>query len=332
MKKFIILVAALLFAFPVRADALSGANFLKINPSPLSVSMGDLSSPIFLPNSVFLNPAGTARTQGYTLWASHADWVVDMGMEMLSFAVPLKKAGCAGIGLRIFDYGVLDIREADSDRVSDIITPRDVQVLLNYSRRIGPVYAGVNAGYTMLELYSQKVNNLTFDFGAIYKIDSPDLAVGASVRNLGLNYKYQTGKSAGSPLTASCGAVMGFYNGDIRGGAELGYDIDGRIKAGIGLELKLKDKVFPRVGYKLGPGNALENITAGAGFSLDFPWPIKIEYAYETLSGIGAVHRVGLETVFYAKKAKTGDRQKTRKPKAADDGEDENENEDGNEE
>ena len=327
MKRFFYyaLSAVLCLLSAGRADALSTANFLKINPSPLSISMGSVASPFFLPNAAFLNPAGTAKTSGYTLWASHAEWVYDMAMELMTFSVPLKSAGCAGMGFRVFNYGVIDIREADSDKVSDIITPKDVQVLVNYSRKIGPLYAGVNAGYTVLELYNQTLNNLTFDAGALYRIDSPDITIGAALKNLGLNHNFQSGRSSRQPAAVTCGAMVGFMNGDARGGAEVGYDFDGRLKGGLGLEAKIKNRLFPRVGYKIGPGAALDNLTFGAGFSLDFPWPLKIEYAYETLGGIGSVHRFGVETVFYAKAAKKETKKKTRSVEKGEDDEEEEE-------
>lgn len=318
--KYISLLAGLLLCFGiidvVKAQpikyAQSGMPFLKIDVGGRAAMGGTHVGQPGDAMSMFYNPAGLARVNGFEVMSSVTNWIADINHYAVGAAYNLSGVGTFGVGIIWMDYGTFtrtvpvsfEVDQAGY-QVAGQFEVAEYAVGLSYARQITDrFYFGsqikfakqdlgdldvLNPVSGVVENRANRVDNIVLDFGTLFYPGFKDFRFGLSLRNFSNQADYFDQRFE-LPITFNFGAAMDvlalFRSGNGEGSnSRLTLALDWvhpreyseRLHTGI--EYALAETIFLRGGYKfnydeegLTAGVALKKGLENVGLMLDYSY------------------------------------------------------------
>jgi len=290
LSTLILLMAGLMnISFAFEKVGTTSFQFLKVMNDAQSTALGEsYSSVVNNSNAMFWNPAALTSISGTTDFSvSHTDWFMDVKHFAVSGAIKTKNLGTFGFSAILVEMGTIE--ETTVEQLGfqgDIYNPGltgetltlGAQVFgLGYAKRLTDKFSfGLVSKFATEDLYYEKMSNVNFDLGLLYKTGYRSIKIAAVVRHFGSEIKYLD-KSYPLPQTFNIG-----FSADLIGPGEsivkqsddhkllFTFDLihprDYDQQYGIGVEYALKDVLFLRSGYKINYDE--EGLCLGIGFKL----------------------------------------------------------------
>jgi outer membrane protein OmpA-like peptidoglycan-associated protein len=251
-------------------------------------------------STIYWNPAGLGRMNGYKFALSHQEWFEGIRDEMGHVALPL---GPGALGLALVYSGEPGVRYWDADQLRfEEFDAWSAMLAAGYGWRLSRRFA-MGASAT-----------------GLYQDLSPNTGYGATIGNtgyggaLGLGITGKLARVLSIGLAARHAGVMTYGDGYER--LPLEFALGGALSAGmldltmdavapaldatpnvrVGAELTPVKPLSLRVGYRTGPVSLdslgyLSGLTAGLGVTVG---NFGVDYAFVPYGELGLTHRVGL--------------------------------------
>ena len=309
MRKSILTL--LVAAFPALASAsgpgTTAAPFLKVAMSPRAVALGGAYSAMADDSgSVFVNPAGLARSDKQEAALDFSTYLQDAKMGNLSYTGDLKDDRF-GLGVTFMTVGGIEKRgltdTAGSVPELGTFDASDMAVTLSYAKKdFSPeMLPNMDGGFS-LKFIRSAIDDKTaaafaLDAGAIYRATGKmDLSL--AVQNLGTKMKFV---DESDPLPVSIRAGGAYRVSDrLRAAVEINeYLNDEKFYPSLGAEYWFRDALALRCGYKFGYDTA--NLGSAVGLSLGFGIKVQglgVDYAFLPFGDLGNIHRFGVWVQF----------------------------------
>jgi len=270
----------------------SSMGFLLIDPSPNSVALayGGI-------NEVHNNPACMSFKQDKEISFSHIEWFTDVRIEHIG---GIFRTNRFGIGLDITYLHTADIEGYDTSGDSTApFSAYDVAGALSFSYFISSISMGVSLKLIQEKLADVTANGVAADIGIMIKDIFPGCNCGVSVLNLGTGITYELEKED-FPLAVKVliDYAIPVYACNIY--LNTGWEIDGIIISGIGVEGEYFDMFQLRLGYSYSISKEEELAQEGfsAGFGIRFREKYSFDYAVIPFSEFNMLHWAGLSIEF----------------------------------
>lgn len=279
----------------------AGANFLKIAPSARAASLGGAYCALADdPEAPYFNPAGLVQIKERVFGLSYTKWVQDVKSGFIGLAFPSfwKIDGVLGLNLLYMGIGGIQGYEADQNNdpvKTDNFSCEGMVAGISYGEPIRILDKECLLGGNLKLIYERLDNESgsspALDLGLLFKA-TPDLTLGASLKNLGPK-KLRVGEKASSlPTTMTTGLAYNARNTTFV--LDLNVPNDGEVSLSIGAEYWHKERFALRIGYKSEEEELdSSNLTFGLGYRAKRFGKIgHLDYAYSSLGDLGDIHRV----------------------------------------
>jgi len=297
-----VLAALLLLAAAPELRAEPGrtaATTLQMTMSARALGMGEAFCAVMGGlDSLNYNPAGITVIPRPELSTSYASGIAGDGYGALGYAHPLSAATLAG---ELLYYSAGDVNLSYSDGTQRKVTAqRDMLGMVSVGVPLGwGLSAGGTGKFFRLELAEEaRTTGYAADLGALWQTPLKGLDVGASVRNMGPDVKFEQDGDP-LPLALRLGAAYSFDLARRGFFKEGGYGISRLLVAADGVKVRDEDGWKPTAGLEIGMG--LGEQTFGA---LRFGYMFSLDTGYLTF-GVGL--RQGRWVFDYALAAMRGD-------------------------
>ncbi|MBX7240904.1 MAG: PorV/PorQ family protein [Bacteroidia bacterium] len=300
---------------------ISAYTFLKMDISPRSSGMGGASlCQSGDAYSIFVNPASLSEVEGTSLGLSHTFWTAGINQTWFSASKPTK-IGHFGVSMNYLTSGAMPVRtEFEPDGTGQYFYSYYSSVGATYSKQLTDFFRyGVSLHWVHEQLAQTSANTATIDLGFLYRTDFKDLSFGVNVQNFGFNSRlkgvweidsafYNNPISLDNyppPTVFQLGVSMIPYKTESQSIAvslQLNHPNDNSENIRIGAEYAYKSLLFARLGYKI---NVKDQPFPTAGFGIRTrigKHPLKMDYAFEPMQYLGAIHKVALSFQFNQEK------------------------------
>lgn len=263
-----VILAVLLTTSAGIGETVDGLAMMKIEPGARSSGMGgafvSIGGDPFAPP---YNPASASLADKFRISFGHIEYWENVRLETGYFVSPLKGRFSVHGGIRYASLGKIEVRSipsADPDAIADV---NDISFKAGLAYRISDkIAAGFGAGWFMEKIEAWRGTALNFDLGLL-ATPTPQLALGASVANLGSDFRLEKTGIIGSrdislPVTYRVG---GSYRYQRFLGALDFVVLDNELHAHLGVETRIDTKLAVRAGYMANYDS--KNISAGASFT-----------------------------------------------------------------
>ncbi len=263
----------------------------------------------------FQNPAALKPVMDNALALSYINHLADFNGGMAAYSLVVPGVGVVGGGVRYLSYGSFDEATRDGERTGSTFGAGDLALTVGLARGYGERFrygGAVNAVYSRVA--AEGAFALALGAGALYDIPEYQLALSASVTNLGTALS-SVGTSAPSlPLDVRLGVtkVLAYLPLAITltghhlhrpGFAEnTSSTVDAVMHhLSLGGELRFSEAFQLRAGYNhhrhqtLKMGGRLDFAGFGAGFGLALAG-FKFDYAFSSWSSLGGLHYLTVRT------------------------------------
>ena len=180
---------------------------------------------------------------------------------------PLKGRFSIHGGIRYASLGEIEVRSIPSTDPDAIAEVNDISLKAGLAYRVSEkISAGFGAGWFIEKIEAWRGTALNFDFGFL-ATPTPQLSLGASVANLGSDFRLEKTGIVGSrdislPVTYRVGGSYRYQR--ILGALDL-VILDDELHAHLGAEARFDEKLAVRAGYMANYDS--KNISAGASFT-----------------------------------------------------------------
>jgi hypothetical protein len=309
----LVFVATPVAAQEMKKIAQAGLQFLKIDPSARSASMGGAMTVVdYSSTAMFFNPAGMARmAKQFDISVNTNQWIADIQYNSFGAAYTWEGIGTFGVHGIFSDYG--DIPGAQlADNDAGYIETGNIDVNsyafgISYAVNLSSNFAiGASGRYVSQHLGSSVMNDnsskknevsgLTFDFGTVFYPGWESFRFGISVKNFGDELTYER-ESFETPLTFTIGVAMNILDLTASEDQTLLLTVDAvhprdyteRVR--IGGEYILMDMFAFRAGYIT--NHDVMGVSGGLGFFYDFAGVgLRIDYSYSDTEYFDSVQRI----------------------------------------
>lgn len=310
-----VLVPSSLFAQP-GAD-LTSFGVLRLEPSARSAALGGAYTAVADGdvNALFFNPAipdsATSRRATFSYLNHLAD--LNVGSVAYSHTLPAHGTTISG-GLRFAHWGSFEGRDRYGNPTGEF-GAGDAVLTVGGSRAYGDrIRYGASLHLMHARIEAAEASALAIDVGGLYRLPRQQIALGATLRNLGMTVDGYAGTREQLPLdlqvgltkrlahlplllTATAYDLTNLSEG-IRGGGTLDHVL-GHFT--FGAELQPGDVLLVRVGYnhrrsrELALTDRFDFAGVGAGFGITVN-ALTVDYAYNSWSSLGGLHQFSLRT------------------------------------
>ncbi len=279
-------------------------------------------------DGIFSNPATIAFTRGNEVSFGNVQWIADINYQQASavFAPANGLYGVFGVSFMSVDYGSLtETIRRDNDAGYDVLgtfSPRAMAYGVTYARAITQQFAvGANMRYvdqmladpivaagatpTEYERVSLDRQNISVDFGVLYKTGFESLNLGMSIRNYGQEIDYAL-DSQEMPLTFRMGLSMNVFDFTeispdqhrLLVSVDANRPRDFREQLLIGTEYLFMNRLALRAGYVM-PAEE-QSFSAGIGViqPIGRRYGIRADYSYTNFGVFEGVNRLGIQLMF----------------------------------
>jgi long-subunit fatty acid transport protein len=308
MQRIFIILIFILTTGILYSQTNSTYNFLKLDVDARSSAMaGTYTSAENDVNTIFYNPAGLATIGTPQASVGFFKYLLDINSGNAAYTRKIKEYGYFGAGVRFFNYGSFDKYDEESNNLGTF-SANDIAVTFGYANKYkGNFSYGISLKFIYSSIDEYKSTAAAFDLGAMYQVPEQKLNFGISILNIGTQLSTYAGTREKLPLDLQVGfnkkmeyLPLTFYFAVSNLTADAEKFIDRFKSIRIGGEFILTDNVFLRIGYnnqqrqdlKTGSSTGISGFSAGLGVS--FLDNYRIDYAFNSLGKIGALHRFNL--------------------------------------
>lgn len=285
------LTAAL--AAPCAAQSAAGAtafDFLNLDVSARPVGMAGAYTALATDsNALLYNPAGLAGVAANEATFTHNQYVEGVTQEYLSYA----STQHWGLSVNFLNWGGIGRTTlSQPGGTGSEVGYNDLAFGGGYARSLGALSLGVGLKMLREQIDDVTATGFALDGGALYRVERVQgLVVGAALRNVGPDVKFQTTKEKlPTELRVGAGYSRVAFGAGHTAAFDLGKDRFDNAKLGFGLESVLGRILAVRLGYTT-RNDAGMGIAAGVGWLLE---SARFDYAIVPFDDLGVAHRVSL--------------------------------------
>ncbi|MDI6765290.1 MAG: type IX secretion system protein PorQ [Bacteroidota bacterium] len=308
MKRYFLLTSIFLLSSTIIfGQGNTTYDFLRIDVGARSAALGgSFITSTDDPNLIFYNPAGMATLSSTQLSVGYYKHLLDINAGYVSFGTAIPNFGSVGLGIIYINYGEFERTGEEGRNLGKFgageftFTAGYADILLrklNYGFNVKFIYSSI------AEVHSSAA---ALDFGLQYFLIPDRIIIGASLLNFGTQIDPYVNTREDLPLDIKIGASI--YPEHLPAVVminlhKLNEEQDNfltRFKQfSIGVEFTESPVVKLRFGYnnerrselKLEQSAGLAGFSVGVGFAKDI---VSIDYGYNSLGKIGAMHRISL--------------------------------------
>ncbi|MFU8859976.1 MAG: PorV/PorQ family protein [Cyclonatronaceae bacterium] len=292
-----------------------GLQFLNIGPNARSLAISEAHTAVLLgAENIFTNPANLVLQDQSNLGLAYTLWLGDSYNTQASFNYK-RENDAFGVGILSSVVDDITVRQQPGPALDDF-SVRYLALAGSYSRRFGPVAAGITGMYLFEQFFEQNASGFAFSAGVSTEFLDRRLRASAVLLNYGemneLNITssevpafFKTGLSAQLIQFSAIGTteipLLVYVSGDFvvpvdqkRPDPATGNLIQIDPYGAIGINAEVYELVTLRAGYRT--GDTARPVSFGASINVK---PIEFNYAlvpFET--GFGTVHSVSLQYNF----------------------------------
>lgn len=304
-----------LFAFPAMAQpgaSLSSFPLLRFDASARTAALGGAYTAVADGdvNAMFYNPAIPGPVTSRIPSLSYLNHLAGIDAGTLAYSHTDRELGTTvSGGLRFVHWGTIQRRNERGERTGTF-SAGDAALTLGAARALGPrVRYGANVHLLHAQLESVQATALATDLGVLYRMPAQQLALGASLRHLGVPLDEFAKKEPTLPLDLQLGvskrlahlplllSLTAYNLNEIGTGVEGGSTLDhvlGHLT--FGGELRLGEVLRLRLGYNhrrsrdtaFADRFDLGGLAGGFGLAVG---GIAVDYAYSSWSELGGLHQ-----------------------------------------
>ncbi len=287
------------------------AEFTKIKPDAKPSGMGDAYIAVADDSSSLLyNSSGLALLDRSELTGTSIFWFNNIMMYNVAFAHPFESGTAFGINLLWIDFGSFNSTGIPGFEVS----LQDAVINAGFGKTI---FSGFNIGINLKVLYERFSDMSTgivepsigvcADAGMLFELFSRNFCIGFVARNLG----FITGTEDSLPVELGLGFGFKLFNGK---DDYFNFDIDvskilntDNFFVGAGFEWTIFKILSMRLGFRYNNSFDLETFSfsdvqnlllLSGGIGINIGETGIIDYSYNPMGSLGAIHRIGLKMMF----------------------------------
>ncbi len=275
--------------------------------------------------SIYINPAGLNSIKKRELKFNYLNYPLGINFGAISYGENLPDNfgnGFLAASILFFylpDFNMYDINGNITEKE---LSASDLVLILSYANKPLKIfkmnenfYLGFNIKYFQSKLVDNKVNNVCFDIGILYKIpffsigrkkNSDNLGIGISYQNIGKSIIYKKLDTA-LPKNLRVGVGYNWYNNikhKITSSLEINFPSDSDFIINIGTEYTFKGFLSGRIGYRFS-NDTVNSILFGIGIKNNFDNNIiGFDYTFISSEDIGYKHSFSLTIKFNKKYVK----------------------------
>lgn len=264
--------------------------------------------------AIYSNPALLSASARRSLSLSYLNHIGDVSAGWVSYARGIDSLTTAAVGIRYLGFGSID-RADENGSVDGSFSPTDMGLTIGLSRRHNQrmVY-GANLHYLMSTIDGYHSSALAIDAGVFYHIDSSGTTLGASVQHAGFVLSSLGTRDDHLPIDVRIGftkklahvplliSVTAYRLQKMDGGSDGESGLSNVLYHMLfGFEFRFSESFQIRFGYNHRRHDELQMKTRldlagysiGTGIALS---KVAIDYAFNSWSSIGGLHRFTLRT------------------------------------
>lgn len=314
IKKYILILLIFLFPSIVFSAASFGtttAEFIKIKPDAKPSGMGDAYIGIADDSSSLqYNSSGLALLDRSELTGTSIFWFNNIMMYNVAFAHAFESGTAFGINLLWIDFGSFN-----STGISGFdVTLQEAVINAGFGKTI---FTGFNLGINLKILYERFADistgivessiGVSADTGILFELFSRNFSIGFVARNLG----FITGTEDSLPIEMGLGIGFKLFSGK-DDYFNFGIDVSKILNtdnffAGAGFEWTIFRIFSMRLGFRYNNSFDLETFSfsdvqnlllLSGGVGINIGDTGIIDYSYNPMGALGAIHRIGLKMIF----------------------------------
>ena len=276
------------------------AQFLKIDVSPRGAGMaGAYIAVVEGAEGVYYNPAIIADVEGTDVALSHNVWFAGISHEFMSVAHRFGRYGSFALSVTGLYTDEMKVRTPlQPDGTGETFYAGNYRIGLTYARKLtNRVNFGGTVNYINLSLYQGFYQEaFTIDISADYKAGYRKWRFGLAILNFGQSVTF-VNEEYPMPTLFTFGMsinALEFSSYKLKVSGSGIKPNDGPPLGQVGTELNFKDAFFLRGGYNI--GHEVARYAFGTGMKLHFGtgYNLRVDYAYNDFSALGAAHRFGV--------------------------------------
>ncbi|MFN3597300.1 MAG: PorV/PorQ family protein [Rubricoccaceae bacterium] len=332
MLRPFVLLAALALTAPAGAQVLpsfggdragtAGFQFLKIPVDPRAAALGqNVAAHASDASALFWNPALAAQGGRAEAALAHTRYFADVQMTYAAGYTSLRRSPVGpltlGLSLHALDSGAMNVTdEFNPDGTGQTFRLVDLAVGLTAAQALTDLFSyGVTARYVREATAGVTAQTALADLGVFYRVGETGVQLGVAIRNFGvtdavpagrLERRGQDGQTVTETefaglappttflLAASYRPLRASREHDLVLAAQLSNPNDNAERLGAAAEYTWNGLLTLRGGYQFGVDEA-SLPSAGLGLRVPGLGPeVRLDYGYNQLDRLGAVHRVGV--------------------------------------
>ena len=282
-------------------------DFLRLDNGARSAALGgSFVSITDDPGIIFYNPAGLSTLASTRASFGYLKHLLDINSGYAAFGQQWGELGWIGAGVSYINYGSFK----ETDEVGNLLGTfhaNELALLLGYSNvSYGSFHYGINLKFIYSAIADNRSDAIAGDIGGLYVIETEQITIGASLLNIGRQFKKYVSSREDLPLDLKVGMSKRLehlpllLNLDFHRLNDSADKFADRFRAfSIGGEFTLSEALRLRIGYnnerrrdlKIGTSAGLAGFSLGGGFAAS---TYKVDYAFSSLGTIGGLHRISL--------------------------------------
>jgi hypothetical protein len=283
----------------------SGFAFLRIPAGARAVAMsGAFTAVTGDPMSLHYNPAALSTNAENSLTTTYTSYLMDMHAGFVGWANP-RENDAIGVSINYF-YGGTFLRTTmeNPTGTGDEFTSHSISAGGTWSRPISDkLRFGVTGKLIYSEIDTYNAHAVAFDLGALLQPGAEGFAIGASIRNAGVQTKAFYQENDPMPTELALGLSRTLMNGSLLLAADATAPLSGKFNAAIGVEYSPMPMFAMRTGASLNAwetadeagGTILDAFSFGMGFNRG---TMGADYAWKPAADLGDAHRLSLQYRF----------------------------------
>ncbi|WP_337866688.1 type IX secretion system protein PorQ [Ignavibacterium sp.] len=311
MKRVFLSSIIIISVFIVNGFAQNTYEFLKLDMSARAASLGgSFVANNDDPDVIFYNPAGISMLENNPVSFSFVKHLMDINLASVSFSTEFEDIGRFGAAVKYINYGSFDEADEFGNRTGEF-GAGELALIVGYSNLLDAnFYYGANVKFIYSGIADRSSNALAADLGLHYTIPEQFINIGFSILNLGSQVSSYYDLKEKLPLDITIGISKKLEKIPVRISLDfhrLNQDRENfteRFKAfTVGAEINLSKVLTLRLGYDNEQRSDLKiGTTAGiAGYNIGLGAKVSdynFNYGYSSLGLVGALHRIGISTLF----------------------------------
>jgi hypothetical protein len=287
--------ALVLFAGAAPAESATGTSglaFLKLGVGARANGLGyAYTSVVDDATAVFWNPAGLLRMRRAQVTVTHSEWLAGIRNDFAAFAFP-GLGGVVGLSAYLNNIDGVERRTRPSDDPIGTVEANDLALGFSYARALpANLQAGITVKYLYEKISLESASGLAFDFGLNYRPLPAPLHLALVFQNVGsMSDLRNDAITLPATIRAGVSYLFRLRSGDLVLASDVvkvrGLDM----RANVGTELRVKERLAVRAGYQTGFDN--KGISVGFGLKLNRTF---MDYGYTPFDAdFGNTHRFSL--------------------------------------